>query len=255
MSVAPDPVRLVPRPVFLLSSIRSGSTLLRCLLDSHPAVHAPHELHLRYLHATITSEYTELAMATLGYSDNDLRYLLWDGILADRLRRSGKAVLVDKSPSNTFIHEDLRRCWPRARFIVLRRHPADIVASIVNADDGRDEAEATELVLRYARELDAVVDRDPGTPVVQYEDLAGKPARVCAELCRFLEVPFDESMLDYGRHDHGPLVYGIGDWGEKIRSGKVHAPWPPAARTVTGELAELCRRWRYPTGDRSGAAL
>ena len=50
--------RLVASPVFLLSAIRSGSTLLRSILNSHPAVCAPHELHLRYLKVSIDSEYT-----------------------------------------------------------------------------------------------------------------------------------------------------------------------------------------------------
>ncbi|MFJ8165549.1 hypothetical protein ACIRBY_32180 [Streptomyces sp. NPDC096136] len=40
------PDRLVPSPVFLLSAVRSGPTLLRCVLDSHSRLHAPHELHL-----------------------------------------------------------------------------------------------------------------------------------------------------------------------------------------------------------------
>src|SRR3954470_10054533 len=41
--------RLVRSPVFVLSSVRSGSTLLRVLLNSHSQIRAPHELHLRTL--------------------------------------------------------------------------------------------------------------------------------------------------------------------------------------------------------------
>ncbi|GAA4263441.1 sulfotransferase family protein [Dactylosporangium darangshiense] len=246
-------MRLVPHPVFLLSSVRSGSTLLRCILNSHPLIYAPHELHLRRLDAKTDGEYTKLAMATLGYSDEQLRFLLWDGVLSDLLRRSGKSVFVDKSPGNVFIHDDLRRCWPGARFIILRRHPADIVTSIVNAGDGRVEATATNLVLRYGVALDAVVDEVPGTPVVRYEDLTRDPAAVCRVLCRFLDVPFDEEMLNYGRYDHGPLIYGIGDWGEKIHSGKVCAPSSTAGHKATGDLASMCRRWGYAVDERSRA--
>src|SRR5215207_5047779 len=37
--------RLLVAPAFVLSSVRSGSTLLRVLLATHSQIHAPHELH------------------------------------------------------------------------------------------------------------------------------------------------------------------------------------------------------------------
>lgn len=58
--------RLVPSPVFILSSIRSGSTLLRCILDTHSRIRAPHELHLADLEVQLTSPYVQLAMQTAG---------------------------------------------------------------------------------------------------------------------------------------------------------------------------------------------
>jgi hypothetical protein len=237
--------RLVAKPAFLLSSIRSGSTLLRCMLNSHPAICAPHELHLRYLTAQLSSEYTELAMTTLGYTAEELRWMLWDRVLRDQLDRSGKSVIVDKSPSNVFIVSELLRCWPTARFIVLRRHPAAIVASIVNADDGRDKATAIEQVLRYAAALDAVLQVKPATPIVRYEDLVDDPTSTCRQLCRFLNVNVDDSMVEYGRHDHGPFIYGIGDWGERIRSGRVVQAPQTAPPLVPAQLTELCQRWGY----------
>ncbi len=39
--------RLVQRPCFLLSSVRSGSTLSRVILNSHSQIHSPHEMHFR----------------------------------------------------------------------------------------------------------------------------------------------------------------------------------------------------------------
>lgn len=241
-----DRPRLVPAPVFLLSAIRSGSTLLRCMLDSHPAIHAPHELHLRYLTVEITSEYTDLAMATAGYRGRELQYLLWDRVLHRQLSRSGKSVLVDKSPSNAFIVDDLRECWPDARFIVLRRHPADIAASIVRAGDGRDEATAQREVRRYAAAIDGLLSRQPGTPVVRYEDILADPVAVCRRLCGVLDVVPDDAMVEYGRGEHGPFRYGIGDWGERIRSGRVQRAAGRPAPVVPDALVDVCRAWGYP---------
>ena len=45
--------RLVAAPVFILCTLRSGSTLLRVLLNSHSQIHGPHELHLRYVSVTL----------------------------------------------------------------------------------------------------------------------------------------------------------------------------------------------------------
>jgi hypothetical protein len=39
----PEADRLLRAPVFVLSPPRSGSTLLRVVLNSHPLLHAPHE--------------------------------------------------------------------------------------------------------------------------------------------------------------------------------------------------------------------
>jgi hypothetical protein len=238
--------RLVPAPVFILSSIRSGSTLLRCLLNSHSQIHAPHELHLRYLTVGVDSEYTELSLQVLGLDADQLRYLLWDRLFHRELTRSGKRTLVDKSPSNVWIYEDLLRCWPGARFIVLRRHPAAIVDSIVRAEDGRDKRAATELVHRFADAMDAALSASPEAPVVRYEDLITEPDKLCRELCTYLGAKYEPAMLDYGRFDHGPFVYGIGDWSDRIRSGRIQAPdsgrvEPEAPAALSG----LAARWGY----------
>src|SRR3712207_4275572 len=55
--------RLVTAPTFVLCSVRSGSTLLRVLLNSHSQIHAPHELHLRFVTAGITAKWGAKAMA------------------------------------------------------------------------------------------------------------------------------------------------------------------------------------------------
>jgi hypothetical protein len=48
--------RLLPDPVFVISSVRSGATLLRVqlLLNSDPQIRAPHEMHLRTLSVNLT---------------------------------------------------------------------------------------------------------------------------------------------------------------------------------------------------------
>lgn len=99
----PPEVRLLTAPVFIISSIRSGSTLLRAILGSHSQLHAPHELHLSRLDVRLRSRNARNAMAAIGLDEAGLEHLLWDRLLARQLRLSGKTTLVNKTPSDAFI--------------------------------------------------------------------------------------------------------------------------------------------------------
>jgi sulfotransferase family protein len=123
--------RLVETPVFILSPMRSGSTLLRVVLNSHSMIRAPHELHLRTLEVHFTEFYTQLAVEKLGLDKSELEYLLWDRLLHYELTCSGKQIIVDKTPGNALIWRRLRECWPKARYIFLLRHPASVLTSML----------------------------------------------------------------------------------------------------------------------------
>ena len=112
----------------------------------------------------------------------------------------------------------------------------------MRAGDGRDEATAVAQVMQYAAALDPVAAEQSTTPVIRYEDLLDDPVTTCRQLCEFLGVPPDDSMLEYGRHDHGRFIYGIGDWSDEIRSGQIQRarPVPPPSPPA---LMELCSRW------------
>lgn len=236
------------RPVvFLVSTIRSGSTLLRCLLNAHPQVSAPHELHLGGLRVTSADEYTELAVRELGWCAADLEFLLADRIYAEILAASGKRVLVDKSPSNLWRWAEIADRWPAARFLFLRRDPAAIARSIVEADDGRDDAVAAEFVARGVESMErarAWVERGY---TVEYEALAARPEETLRGVCGWLHLPFAPRMLAYGRVDQGTFTYGIGDWGDRIAAGRV---LPADLRRLEGaaasSLAAACAAWDYP---------
>jgi hypothetical protein len=237
--------RLLAQPTFILCSVRSGSTLLRVLLGSHSKIFTPHEMHLRHIGVTVKGGPTQKALTEVGLDKDRLRYLLWDRVLHRELSGSGKKLLVNKTPNDVFIVDQILECWPDARFIFLLRHPGAIARSRLNARP-QDGVEKNALaVARYCNAVEAARQAHDGL-TVRYEDLASDPAAVTREICKFLGVPWEEQMLEYGEFAHGKFKAGLGDWSPNIKSGRVQPPSPPPAlEDVPPELVELCRAWGY----------
>jgi hypothetical protein len=242
----PELDRLLERPVFIMSTVRSGSTLLRALLNAHSEIHAPHELHIRRLRVTIRTSIAAKSMNLLDLNEADLEHLLWDRVLARELTLSGKKVFVDKTPSNTWAYDRIRTVWPDARFIFLLRHPASIAESWADANTHRwNRTEALNDSVRYMKALQRVRENVSGL-TVRYEDLTADPEAVTRQICEFLEVPWEERMLDYG-HANQEFPKGVGDWSETIKSGTVQRgrQTPTALEDVPKRLRPMCRRWGY----------
>lgn len=214
--------RLLTAPVFILCSVRSGSTLLRLILDTHSQICAPHELHLRRITAKITARFGRIAMDHLGLDELDLRSLLWDRLLHWELQRSGKSVFVNKTPNDALIWADIVSCWPDARFIYLQRNPASILASWDAAMSDLTRDEAAQDILAYGLAMEQARAARGGL-VVRYEDLVSDPTRETQRICEFVGVPWEESMLNYGSAEHSGMRRGLGDWSAKIKTGTIQA--------------------------------
>jgi hypothetical protein len=233
--------RLVEAPVFVICTLRSGSTLLRVLLDSHSQILSPHELHLRYVSVHFDQKWSERSMKELGLDTRAAEHLLWDRVLQRELAASGKSIIADKTPNNVFIVDRLREAWPDARFIFLLRHPGAIARSRqAYKGDGGDE-----LIVRYCEALEAARQTYDGH-TVRYEDLTTDPERELRRICDFLGVAYEPTMLDYGQVDHGRYKFGLGDWNEKIKSGAIQPPEPPPPlEEIAPALREMCAKWGY----------
>jgi len=233
--------RLIQAPVFVICTLRSGSTLLRVLLDSHSQIRSPHELHLRYVSVHFDQKWSERSMKELGLDTRAADYLLWDRILHRELTASRKSIIADKTPNNVFIVDRLREAWPDARFIFLLRHPGAIARS---REKYKGEG-ADELIIKYVEALEAARQTYDGH-TVRYEDLTANPERELRKICDFLGVPYEATMLDYGQFDHGRYKSGLGDWNEKIKSGAIQPPEPPPPLDeIDPALREMCAKWGY----------
>lgn len=242
----PELDRLVPDPIFILGSVRSGSTLLRVILGSHSQLHAPHELHVRRLKVGLQTKLSEKAMAELDLDTAELEHLLWDRVLHRELVKSGKRFIVEKTPSNAFVWRRLARCWPDARFIFLLRHPVSVVRSWHEVQpEKRSPEEATADALHYMNAVEKARQTLAGL-TVRYEDLTEDPERETRRICEYLGIDWEPEMVRYGDHTNRDFKKGLGDWTDKIRSGTVQPSRPlPTPDEIPEPLRDLCLSWGY----------
>ena len=206
---------------------------------------------MKHLGVRADTQWIKASLDGLELTVEDVEHMLWDRVLAEALRRSGKPRLVVKTPSNVLVWERIAAAWPDAAFVFLLRHPAAAVASLHSSFDpawrpeeagSRDESVARGL--RYMNVVDEARSALPGV-TVRYEELTASPERVVRELCEFLGLRFEPGMLEYGAFAHAGFTPGLGDSSLNIRSGRIQPP-APLPEKIPGELADICAAWGYP---------
>jgi hypothetical protein len=200
-------------------------------------------MHLRDIAVTAKKGPVDKTLAEIGLDADQLRFLLWDRLLDREVRAAGKRLLVNKTPNDAFIADDIAACWPDARFIYLLRHPAAIARSRQAARPQDAPEDNARMVLRYGVAVEEARRNHPGL-TVRYEDLTADPEGETRRVCEFLGVAWEPQMLDYGRFDHGSFKAGLGDWSQNIRSGEIRTA-APAPDELPPELEGLARDWGY----------
>lgn len=238
--------RLLRRPIFVMSPPRSGSTLLRLILGRHSQLHSQHETHFRRLEVSHGTRFSRTAMRELDLEIGDLEHLLWDRVLHWSLMKAGKDRIVEKTPSNSFAWRRISTCWPDAQYIFLLRHPASIAKSWQLKSLAKRDAEQAALnALSYMEATERARNNLAGY-TIRYEDLTADPEAAVKDICSFLDLDFEPTMLDYVA-DEADLPHAhLGDDTEKIRSGRVQpAGELPAPSEIPESLEEMCRTWGY----------
>jgi protein-tyrosine sulfotransferase len=214
-------------PIFILSTQRSGSTLLRYLLDAHPAICCPAELRLGLLinHLTplveLTTASSDVAAGRSLAIFKSVRRII-DGVMDEYCRAKGKDRWCEKSPVNLECLNGLAAVFPDAQYICLHRHGLDVVRSIIDADGPTPPYLAWYLRRRAGNVLAAHVDRwstlterllafeqayRAAAFRLTYERLVREPEVELAKLLTFLHVSTVEGLSKAAftsEHDPGP---------------------------------------------------
>jgi tetratricopeptide (TPR) repeat protein len=202
-------------PVFVIGFPRSGTTLLDVILDSHPRIRTLEEK------PAISAMYEALDTFPHELMDAipDLTPAQFDRLraayfrTAERFvdRRAGE-ILVDKLPLNTIHVGFILRVFPSARFIMAVRHPCDVCLSCFMQDFKLNIAMANFCTLEdaaraYRRVMDLWQQYVRVLPhschLVRYEDLIEDFQTETRRVLEFLNVDWNDAVLDYANHAKG----------------------------------------------------
>ena len=210
-----------PAPIFVLCCARSGSTLLRYILDTHPEIVAPPELHLLLTARQLAwlFEHTARAPGSTDSSSDAKHYAAartretLSTIMNEHVARTGKKVWAEKSVSSVDCLDTLQTLYPKARLICLYRQAPDVMASCAQAAQERQGTFGFEPFVARTPEhaidglADYWLDKTRRTLVAEqrlanprlrlrYEDLVRAPQAALERLFAFLGLPLPNGMLD-----------------------------------------------------------
>jgi len=194
-------------PVFVIGSPRSGTTLLRLILDSHPRISCGEETHfLRDLEAIVGRNW-EL-VATYGLPRDwwlERIRALYADFQAEVLARSGKARWAEKDPTYTLHLPFVEELFPDALYVHLLRDGHDVVASFRDRWGYTSAARAART--EWARYVTAARDLGQRLPdkrflELRYEELVRDPEAQARRLFAFIGEGWDPAVIDFAAAEH-----------------------------------------------------
>jgi hypothetical protein len=195
------------RPIFIVGCGRSGTTLLRLMLDSHAAIAAGEETKFLTDLEPILDEHWRL-LQTYGFERDwwvDRIRAFYGGFLAEYTERKGKRRWAEKTPGYTFHLPFVDELFPDAQYVHLIRDGRDVVASFRERWGYRAGLRAANSVWREsivrARAFGAQLAPDRYQEL-RYEALIADPERELRSLLAFLGEAWDDAVLQYDQLPH-----------------------------------------------------
>lgn len=219
-------------PFFIVGASRSGTTLLRLLLNAHSCLAVPHEFkYFTLLPAgTAAEQWRTPGLSETHYQEFVRHFLnqrahVFEDIGLERLEREiiahpkrdlrtpyriaaeawahhyGKTHWGEKTPHNLFYADVLADMFPAARFLYLIRDPRAVVRSMNKIDYfSRDTAiNALNWRLAATRGREILTASVPAHQrmTVRYEDIVLDTEQHLQRICAFIGVSFEPSMLEF----------------------------------------------------------
>jgi len=217
-------------PIFIFSCERSGSTLLRFIMDTHPSVCCSGQLYLGPLCQSLyTSAFYSIAQLKKDSTESEKELVAIEEarrIVSDMLERytheKGKNRWCEKTTLNIDYLSILSKIFPESKFICLYRNCLDVISSCIEHSSWGFMSELTPYVKKnpdnfIAAMAESWLEKNQKLLAFEqlhqdrcfrltYESLVTEPDGIVSSLFKFLDLEWDDQLLDRvftAHHDHG----------------------------------------------------
>ncbi len=274
-------------PAFVLTTSRSGSTLLRFIIDSHPDFVCPPETNLAGACAHLARAWDSLEQAASPRREGPPELVepsetaaaaireAVDRAYSNYLHYRGKSRWCDKSLDSYQFADILLRVFPDAKFLVLTRHCMDVIASgveicpwgvsrfgfdpYVAQFPGNSVAAIGSYWIACTRANLAFAEAHPAScHKIRYEDLVTAPEETVAAMFSFLGADYvpgsAEACLRMPHDSHGPgdgKIWFTGAIKDDSAGRGVIVPADALLLPLRNEMNNILTQLNYRTVDES----
>jgi hypothetical protein len=193
-----------PRPIFVVGCPRSGTTMLRTMLDAHPNISCgPESGILQYADRWETQHPDRLRQFGITpeqYHEHVRDLFAWMHV--QRAAAQGKSRWADKTPSYAIRLPFIDALFPDCQVIHIVRHPRDVIDSWRRKEGLRHAFRSAPLWASHVGRARAFGARRPPDRYfeVHYEDLVRHPEKSLRLLFEWLGEPWDDGVLAVRSH-------------------------------------------------------
>jgi len=237
-----------PKGIQIIGTQRSGSNLLRVILDQSPEIASPHPPHIPVTFVPLLHLYGDLDATAYKMLINDVVSYVeanpvpWEGVRLDEgwiFDNSDSFSLFEinrliyeqaaihkrakywccKSMANVHFSTELENHSPDLKYIYLYRDGRDVAASFKKAIVGEKHIYHLASQWKYDQEacikLAERVDSNRFFSL-NYETLIENPEVIIKKLCSFLEIDYAEKMLDFYKSNESKTTAAAGEMWQNL---------------------------------------
>jgi hypothetical protein len=197
------------KPIFIIGSPRSGTTLLRVILDSHPNICCGPETHiiphLEEFYKKVDENWKMLVPYGIDKKNQLLKIRELFSLFPEHYMREKKKIRwAEKTPTNIFHTDFIKKMFPDCQFIHIIRDGRDVIASFKKRWGSKTifyGMKQWNNSINLIPELREKYGKEEYLEV-RYEELVSKPEQIIRKIIEFLNEPWTPKLLEHHKQKH-----------------------------------------------------